>query len=95
MADLVAVSGDSASLVSVTGPKGDKGDTGKSAYQHAVDNGFVGTESAWLASLVGETGSVGANGSSVLVGSAPPVLPSGAGDVYINTATGDVYKWIA
>lgn len=26
---------------------------GKSAYQIAVDNGFVGTESEWLASLAG------------------------------------------
>ena len=33
------------------GPQGPKGDTGKSAYQIAVDNGFVGTESEWLASL--------------------------------------------
>lgn len=38
------------------GEKGDKGDTGaigKSAYQIAVDNGFSGTESEWLASLKG------------------------------------------
>ena len=31
--------------------KGDKGDNGKSAYQIALDNGFVGTEAEWLASL--------------------------------------------
>jgi len=29
------------------------GQAGKSAYQVAVDNGFVGTESDWLLSLVG------------------------------------------
>lgn len=47
------------------GPKGDTGDTGadgKSAYQVAVDNGFEGTESAWLASLVGATGATGPAG---------------------------------
>lgn len=36
------------------GPKGDTGDAGpngKSAYQVAVDNGFVGSESEWLESL--------------------------------------------
>lgn len=33
-----------------------KGDPGKSAYQIAVDNGYVGSESQWLASLHGEDG---------------------------------------
>lgn len=31
--------------------KGEKGDTGNSAYQVAVDNGFLGTEEEWLRSL--------------------------------------------
>ena len=31
--------------------KGDKGENGKSAYEIALDNGFVGTEQEWLASL--------------------------------------------
>lgn len=52
-------------LVNVTvdagqGAKGDKGDTGaagESAYQIALDNGFVGTEAEWLASLRGPAGS--------------------------------------
>ena len=35
-----------------------KGDDGDSAYQVALDNGFVGNEAAWLASLVGEAGSL-------------------------------------
>lgn len=54
------------------GDKGDKGDTGdagtdgqdgKSAYQVAVDNGFVGTEQQWLTSLKGQDGADGINGS--------------------------------
>lgn len=35
-----------------TGPAGPQGEPGKSAYEVAVDNGFVGTEEEWLASLV-------------------------------------------
>lgn len=31
-----------------------KGDTGMSAYQVALENGFVGTETEWLNSLVGD-----------------------------------------
>lgn len=40
------------------------GTPGKSAYEVAVDNGFVGTESAWLASLVGPAGATGPAGST-------------------------------
>lgn len=36
-----------------------KGEDGKSAYQIALDNGFIGTETAWLESLKGEDGSSG------------------------------------
>ncbi len=41
------------------------GADGKSAYQLAVADGFVGTESAWLASLVGADG-VGEDGVSII-----------------------------
>lgn len=34
-----------------TGPAGESGDNGKSAYEMAVDNGFEGTEEEWLESL--------------------------------------------
>jgi len=37
---------------------------GKSAYQIAVDNGFEGDETAWLASLKGETGDTGPAGAA-------------------------------
>lgn len=44
------------------GPAGADGSDGLSAYELAVADGFVGTESAWLASLVGPTGATGATG---------------------------------
>ena len=36
-----------------------KGEDGKSAYQIAVENGFIGTEAEWLESLKGDTGAAG------------------------------------
>lgn len=39
-----------------------KGDPGKSAYEIAVEQGFVGTEEEWLASLHGATGATGPQG---------------------------------
>lgn len=51
------------------GPAGADGANGDSAYQVAVDNGFVGTEAEWLASLVGPEGPQGDAG---------PIGPTGA-----------------
>jgi lysophospholipase L1-like esterase len=45
-----------------TGADGQDGAAGKSAYDIAVDNGFVGTETEWLASLQGQDGVNGAKG---------------------------------
>ena len=39
-----------------------KGDTGESAYEIAVEHGYVGTEEEWLASLHGATGAQGPQG---------------------------------
>lgn len=39
------------SSIAITGAKGDPG---KSAYEIAVDNGFIGTEQEWLDSLAAE-----------------------------------------
>ena len=56
------------------GDKGDKGDkgnngvAGKSAYQIAVDNGYIGTESAWVASLKGDKGDKGDTGARGIQG---------------------------
>lgn len=43
---------------------GKDGVDGKSAYQIAVDNGYPGTEQAWLASLKGDKGDTGEPGSA-------------------------------
>ena len=45
----------------IAGAGGIKGEDGKSAYQIAVENGFLGTEAEWLASLKGENGADGKN----------------------------------
>jgi Collagen triple helix repeat (20 copies) len=45
------------------GSPGTPGADGDSAYQIALDNGFVGDEAAWLASLVGAPGADGEDGT--------------------------------
>lgn len=44
-----------------------KGKDGESAYQIAVDNGFVGSQADWLESLQGEDGSDGTDGFSPII----------------------------
>lgn len=51
--------------------------TGKSAYAVAVENGYTGTESEWLASLKGETGDAGPVGPQGPKGETGPVGPQG------------------
>ena len=46
------------------GKDGKDGHDGLSAYQIAVNNGFVGTDAQWLASLKGPKGDQGANGTN-------------------------------
>lgn len=55
------------------GDPGDPGDPGKSAYEIAVENGFEGDEAAWLASLVGPSGS--------------PISVTYANELYMNQGT--------
>jgi hypothetical protein len=57
------------------GPAGSNGIGGLSAYQLAVENGFVGSEADWLASIVGPQGPPGADGA---IG---PQGPAGTNDV--------------
>ena len=65
----------------------EKGEQGFSAYEIAVQEGFIGTEAEWIVSLNGT------NGSSILSGAG---VPSGGlgdnGDSYLNTTNGDVYS---
>lgn len=56
-----------------TGPAGPKGDAGESAYQAAVDNGFTGTQTDWLASLKGDTGAAGPAGPKGDTGATGPI----------------------
>lgn len=57
---------------------GTPGAPGESAYQIAVDNGFVGTEAQWLASLIGPEGDVGPPGPASTV-PGPPGTPGTPG----------------
>lgn len=57
------------------GAPGADGADGKSAYEIAVDNGFLGTKTEWLASLKGEKGN---DGESVT-----------ASDIIVNNLDGD------
>lgn len=50
-------------LQGVPGSQGETGAPGDDAYQVAVNNGFVGDEEAWLASLVGPQGPAGGGAS--------------------------------
>jgi hypothetical protein len=59
----LALQGDaSINAVSTIEPYWAKGDPGKSAYEIAVEHGYVGTEEEWLASLHGATGAQGPEG---------------------------------
>ena len=55
-----------------SGSNGSDGTDGASAYEIAVLNGFVGTEAAWLSSLVGPTGPQGPQGIQGEVGPQGP-----------------------
>lgn len=52
----------SVAIVNIGGDGSGSGGDGKSAYEIAVENGFVGTEAEWLESLKGADGKDGENG---------------------------------
>ncbi len=60
-----------------SGGSGTQGPPGKSAYDVAVLNGFVGSVNDWLASLVGATGSQGPPGAAGATGSQGPAGATG------------------
>lgn len=87
-----------------TGPKGDQGDpgpAGDSAYEVAVANGFVGTEAAWLASLVGPKGDTGDTGPAGADGADGATGPAGADGLsayqvaLANGFVGTEIEWLA
>jgi uncharacterized protein (TIGR02145 family) len=61
----------------VAGVNGVNGTDGRSAYEIAVLNGFVGTETQWLLSLVGATGPQGIPGTNGANGATGPQGPIG------------------
>lgn len=70
-----------AQKVLTSGAEGQKGDPGSSAYQVAVDAGFIGTQAQWIASLKGakgDTGSTGPAGAAGARGAAGLQGPAGA-----------------
>lgn len=85
------------------GPKGEKGDVGlagadgkdgvdgKSAFELAANNGYVGTEEEWLASLVGPKGDTGEKGESGLDGAVGKSAYESAVD---NGYTGTEAQWL-
>ena len=71
---------DDISVTEETGPSASVGEDlprGKSAYEVAVENGFSGTETEWLASLKGATGAAGADGKDGTDGKTPYVGDNG------------------
>jgi hypothetical protein len=76
-----------AGIINGIGPQGDPGETGpagQSAYQLALNSGYVGSQAAWLASLVGPPGPQGDPGADSTVpgpqgppGETGPEGPSG------------------
>ena len=69
---------------------------GKSAYQIALDNGFVGTEQEWLDSLVGPQGPKGDTGSTGPAGATGPQGEKGdKGDTGEQGDTGDAGPGVA
>ena len=80
------------------GPVGPAGTNGISAYQSALNNGYVGTEASWLASLTGATGPAGSQG---LIGPVGPAGTSGTNgnsayqSALINGYVGTEAAWLA
>lgn len=71
---------DDISVTEETSPSASAGEDlprGKSAYEVAVENGFSGTETEWLASLKGEPGAAGAPGKDGENGKTPYVGDNG------------------
>lgn len=64
-------------MVLIPGPQGEQGPKGDSAFDVAVAEGFKGTETEWLASLVGPKGDEGKQGPAGKDGIQGPQGPQG------------------
>jgi hypothetical protein len=98
-------------VIAISGPQGPKGDgggqpgppgkDGESAYQLAVDEGYVGTLDQWLASLRGKDGVPGKDGKSIEIKGYYDTLaeleaahPVGQpGDSYLIGHPSHIYSW--
>lgn len=74
------------------GPPGPQGPEGASAYEVAVEEGFVGTEAQWLASLQGEQGEQGPAGAT---GAEGPEGPSAYEVAVEEGFSGTEAEWLA
>lgn len=79
------------------GSAGSAGATGASAYDVAVSDGFVGDETAWLASLVGPQGIQGTQGvqgdpgpENLVIGTTGPTPSAGVSVLWLDTTGGNV-----
>lgn len=77
-------------IVGPTGPQGETGPSGISAYQVAVNNGFNGSITAWVNSLIGPEGSKGDKGDQGETGETGIQGPKGdKGDTGLTGPKGD------
>ena len=80
------------------GPTGPAGADGDSAYQVAVNNGFIGTEEAWLESLKGATGAQGEQGLQGVKGDTGATGATGYNAyqvAQVNGFDGSITEWLA
>lgn len=79
----------------IQGPPGADGSDGLSAYELAVQNGYVGDETTWLASLEGPMGPPGTDGSDGADGAAGPPGDSAYTVAVSNGFVGTEADWLA
>lgn len=76
-------------LADLKGDPGNDGDPGKSAYQSAVDSGFVGTEAEWIASVGGGgSRSISTSGNAVAADAGKTIIVDSASAVAVTIPAG-------
>jgi len=74
-------------LANAATKQGEPGPAGKSAYEIAKTLGYTGSEAEWIGSLKGR------DGNSVSSGTGPPSAAGGPGDIYMDAANGDLWRF--